>query len=108
MSTRSTTCFYSVVKNTSGAALKFGYIGDKGRQLSSNGTYSQFGNILDFIERKGARSKAAFLRDVAAGRLIVVNTPATIVYDTTKADSSVLSADNRVVTLSVPCWEVLS
>lgn len=106
MATYETNCLYSIVENTSGATLKFGYLGEHGKSLANAGQHTQLGNIVDAISRKEKRARDAFVRDVAAGRLAIVSTPAAVVYDDTQSASSILTADNGNMTLSPPCWTV--
>lgn len=103
--TYDTSCLYSTVKNTSGGTLTFSYLGEHGRSLANNGTFTEMGDIRDTIARKGARAKTAFDSDVGEQRLTIVSTPSPILFDTVANDSKILSSSGGTVSGVAPCWE---
>lgn len=82
-----TTDLFTVVKNTSGATLIFGFLGHHGKTLAANATYSIFGP-LSSQPTWNKRKQADFERALLAGTLTLISTPRPIIKDLT-ADAAV-------------------
>jgi hypothetical protein len=108
MTIMDTSCLYSTIKNTSGAAMRFGYIPPHGKRLTANQEVTVLGHIMEAVnrgDRGGSRFMNALIDDVQAGRLKIVETPNPVFYDETLHQSSMITIVNDVVTVVDPCWE---
>lgn len=99
-----TLCFYSKVRNMSGARKAFSFLPPHGKTLDPGEEYS-FPGRLDSIF--ATPSKAWQLRKVldilATGDLVLVQDPAPRVFDLTLDATKVLTSVNGTVTASNPC-----
>lgn len=79
-----TTDLYTTVKNISGVAKFFGYVGPRGAQLASNATATIYGSIHT---QKGfnKRKQEALERDLLAAKITILKTPVPIIDDTAPA-----------------------
>lgn len=101
-------CLYSVVKNTSGATKKFGFLPPHGRELANNEEYTVFGNIAESVNRgewvTSKRHRDALDAALVAGTLEVIETPCIILYDETLDVSKALELDNSALADVDPGW----
>lgn len=108
------TCLYSVVKNVSGHAMTFPFIGPHGVKLAAAESYSVPGDVREAVmcRTPGRRSLRRFeMLERALGNnstntqyLEIVSTPAPVFYDETDEVSVILAVDNDVVIATAPCW----
>lgn len=103
-----TTCLYSTVKNTSGGRRKFGFLGAHGRELAANEEFTEFGNVLENIQKNGPvssrRQVTSFLNALEDGDLEIVSTPSPVLYDEANDESKVLMLDTGALYMADPCW----
>lgn len=81
---------YTTVKNVSGAARVFGFLGAHGKRLANNETYTVPGDLVATVGkggRGGQRQFKALERALEAGTLVITKSPA--VYLTDEDDGSI-------------------
>jgi len=101
-------CLMSVLRNTSGAEMFFGFIPAHGKRLAAAEEISVFGNILEAInrgDRFGNRHMNALLDALDRGDITIVSTPAPILFDETNQTSHILQIDGGNVEIADVCWE---
>lgn len=102
-------CLMSVLRNTSGVEMVFGFIPPHGKRLAAAEEISVFGNILEAInrgDRFGNRHMNALLDALDRGDITIVSTPAPVLFDETNQTSHIIGIDNGTVVISDMCWEV--
>lgn len=70
---------YTTVKNTSGVAKVFGFLGAHGKRLANNGTYTVPGDLVATLGnggRGGQRKFKALENALENGDLVIVSSPA--------------------------------
>lgn len=97
------TCLYTTVKNTSGVAAFFGFIGRHGKSLAVNGETTVPGSLVDFVKdhpTKLASLNAALL----GGKLTIISGPS-VILENSDGDGQILSLDgDDEVAVGDPCW----
>jgi len=81
---------YTTVKNVSGAARVFGFLGAHGKRLADNETYTVPGDLVATVGkggRGGQRQFKALERALEDGKLVITKSPA--VYLTDEDDGSI-------------------
>lgn len=81
---------YTTVKNTSGAARVFGFLGAHGKRLENNETYTVPGDLVATVGkggRGGQRQFKALEKALETGTLVITKSPA--VYLTDEDDGSI-------------------
>ena len=79
---------YTTVKNVSGAARVFGFLGKHGKRLANNETYTVAGDLVaELGASRSLREFKALEKALEVGDIVIVNSPAVYVTDT--ADSSI-------------------
>ena len=98
---------YTTVKNTSGAAAVFGFLGLHGKRLNDNETFTVPGDLVAKLGgQRSQRQFKALEKALYDGRMIIVNSPA--VYLTDTADGShdqVKLTNNTLGTESPEGWD---
>lgn len=100
---------YTTVKNTSGAARVFGFLGAHGKRLANNETYTVPGDLVATVGkggRGGQRQFKALEKALEDGTLVITKTPA--VYLTDEDDGSIDQVkldDNTLGTKSPEGWD---
>jgi hypothetical protein len=100
---------YTTVKNTSGAARVFGFLGSHGKRLANNETYTVPGDLVSTVGkggRGGQRQFKALEKALEDGDLVITKSPA--VYLTDEDDGSVDQLkldDNTLGTKSPEGWD---
>lgn len=84
-----TTDLYTTVKNISGATRVFGFLGEHGRELENNATYTVPGDLVTKLgSQRSKRKFQALERALLAGHLEIVKSPSVYLRseddDTTK------------------------
>ena len=112
MPTWDTSCFYSSVKNSSGARRRFGFLPPHGRELAADEEVVFWGDIRQNIQHLRGPEIASARRDILAfdaavsrGDIIVIYTPTPIFQDQTTNDTKVLQLDDGTLSVVDPCWE---
>lgn len=71
-----TTDLYTTVKNVSGVKRVFGFLGEHGRELENNATYTVPGDLVTKLGAQRSRRKfQALERALLAGHLEIVKSP---------------------------------
>lgn len=107
-----TTCLYSIVKNTSGVTKKFTFLPPLGRELAPNEEFSIMGSVVEAIRSsKGGNIQTsledvkAFERALVRGDLRVLATPQVILRDTAvPANSKMIVLTSGAQVIVDPCW----
>lgn len=99
-------CLVTVVRNGSGATRRFSYLPPHGQELAADEELSVVGSLVEAVRsgHGGARAVEDLLRDLDAGNLEIISTPAPIAYDATAAASKVIGIDSGSLYLTDPCW----
>lgn len=102
-------CLYSVVRNTSGRRMFFGFLPPHGRTLAVNEEYSVFGHIMQAVvldvERATSRHHMEALeRALENGDLTILSTPAPLLVDQTTDETQMLELDNGTLGVTDPCF----
>lgn len=71
---------YTVVKNISGSAKHFGFLGAHGRDLAANATFSHPGNLMAQLA-DNPRKLAGLITSLTDGDLEIVSSPAHYLRD---------------------------
>lgn len=101
------TGLYTTVKNVSGSAATFGYLGLHGKRLADNATYTVPGDLVAKLGgQRSQRQFKALERDLAEGNLIIVSSPAVYLTDATDSSNDQLAlSSNTVTTVSPQGWD---
>jgi hypothetical protein len=98
---------YTTVKNTSGAARVFGFLGKHGKRLAHNETYTVPGDLVaELGAKRSLREFTALEKALETGDVVIVNSPA--VYLTDIDDGSIDQVqvdDGAVETRSPQGWD---
>lgn len=100
---------YTTVKNTSGAARVFGFLGAHGKRLENNETYTVPGDLVATVGkggRGGQRQFKALEKALETGTLVITKSPA--VYLTDEDDGSIDQVkldENTLGTKSPEGWD---
>jgi hypothetical protein len=98
---------YTTVKNVSGAARVFGFLGAHGKRLNNNETYTVPGDLVATLGNggKGAqRSFKALEKALEDGDLEIVNSPAVYLKDVDDNSIDQIQVDDGVVETTSPDW----
>lgn len=100
-----TTSLYTTVKNTSGVAKVFGFLGERGKRLAVDESYTQRGNLISKLGAQTSKRRfQALERSLEEGRLEIISTPGVHVYDATLDETKVLAIDNGILGVVDPTW----
>lgn len=101
-------CLFTIVKNTSGASKKFGFLPPHGVTLAADEELHVFGNLQDAIQRgghKNVRAQNALAQALSDGDLEIKSSPCTVVYDTVDLASYFVGSSNSAVALYNPGFD---
>ncbi|NDD53397.1 hypothetical protein EBZ39_05905 [bacterium] len=96
---------YTTVKNVSGAARVFGFLGAHGKRLANNETYTVPGDLVAAVGkggRGGQRQFKALERALADGTLIVTSSPAVYLTDTQDGSHDQIKLTNNALGTVTP------
>lgn len=104
-------CLYSILINSSGKTLKFGFLPPHGVQLAPDEEYPVFGDIRDVVgrsDRAGYRNQQALARALDRQDIVILQTPNPILMNLTTHLPRMLQLSGAGNTLSTvsPCWDV--
>lgn len=103
-----TTMLFTTVRNPSGQARTYGYLGAHGRTLPGLGHFSQIGDLIDAIApnniSKTYRKTNAIQRDLLANRLVLITTPALILKDSATSAIKAVKLTGGVLGIVDPSW----
>jgi hypothetical protein len=103
-----TTMLFTTVKNPLASAKSYGYLGAHGRTLPGLGSFSQVGDLVDAIAPdtiyKSYRKSNAIQRDLLAGRIEIIKTPALILKDTVNNQIKAVTLAGGVLGVIDPSW----
>lgn len=103
------TGLYTTVKNVSGSARVFGFLGAHGKRLANNETYTVPGDLVAAVGnggRGGQRKFKALEKALEVGDLVITKSPA--VYLTDSDDGSIDQVnlnENTLGTTSPEGWD---
>ena len=103
------TGLYTTVKNVSGAARTFGFLGAHGKRLANNETYTVPGDLVATLGnagRGGQRKFKSLEKALEVGDLLIVSSPALYLQD--EDDNSIDQVkldDNTLGTKSPEGWD---
>ena len=103
-----TTMLFTTVKNPAGATKTFGYLGAHGKTLPGLAHFSQIGSLVDAIAHdtifKSYRKTDALQRDLIAGVIEIISTPAVILKDSVSGAIKALSLSGGALGVVDPSW----
>jgi hypothetical protein len=94
---------YTLVRNTSGKKLFFGYLRPQGITLADDEEYAVPGNLVDAFRRDG-RKLRALEADLAAKALAIISTPAAVVIDSATFAVKTVGVTSGALALSDPSY----
>lgn len=103
---QTSTCFKSVIKNTSGAELKVSCWPPHGRTFAINEEVTIDGSFHDFLNRYRVPPRVipTLYALFTEGDLSLVSEPNPILYDETDDRSAMLVLDNGALKANDPCF----
>jgi hypothetical protein len=104
-----TDCLYSVVKNTSGSTMKFGFLPPHGWELEDQEERTILGNLVDAVTRgdRGADRNLKALESALSNELLAIKSlPNPLLYDETDDETQMLTVDNGALVVADPCFSV--
>lgn len=96
---------YTTVKNTSGAARVFGFLGAHGKRLANNETYTVPGDLVATVGkggRGGQRQFKALERALEDGALQITKSPAVYLTDADDGSVDQVNLDDDVLGTTTP------
>lgn len=98
---------YTTVKNVSGAARVFGFLGKHGKRLANNETYTVPGDLVaELGAGRSLREFKALEKALEVGDIVITNSPAVYVTDTDDSSIDQVSVnDGNVTTTSPQGWD---
>ena len=96
---------YTTVKNTSGSARVYGFLGAHGKRLDSNGTYTVPGDLVAAVGkggRGGQRQFKALERALEDGSLQITKSPAVYLTDTDDGSVDQVALGNYTLGTTTP------
>lgn len=103
-----TSCINTTVRNVSGHALYFGFLGPRGKSLEDGEEYSVLGGFDALLNRNDQRTRDLFKAAIEAGVLDVIETPHPHFLDHTTHLVKQIDVDNGAVVVHDPCWGTFS
>lgn len=97
---------YTRVRNASGKARSFGYLGTHGLRLDADEVKLIRGDLVSSLGgSRAGRKFAALERDLLDGVLVIEQTPPPVLYDTVDERSRVLALQNNILGTVDPAWD---
>lgn len=105
--TANTSDLYTTVKNTSGAAMVFGFLSKHGRRLDNNATYTVPGDLVGALgAQRSQRQFQALERALLAGDLEIVKSPSVYLLSETGGVTRELGmASTKELGTTVPSYD---
>jgi hypothetical protein len=100
-------CLTTVVQNTSGVSMFFGFLGAHGATLPAGGQHNSVGDLVSRLmarPTRGVRDVYALDRALAAGTLAILSSPALHVYDAIESQTKIVTLSDNVLDVQNPCW----
>jgi hypothetical protein len=99
---------YTVVQNTSGVAMRFGFLPPHGQLLTPGQLFTVFGDLRSAIMR-GARNTSrrdhsALIAALESGKLTIIHTPSPIMRDLFSGQPKLIQLYNGTLSLVNPGW----
>jgi len=100
-------CFFTTVKNTSGATKHFGFLPPHGRTLEDDEELHIFGELQSACLRvvDSQRVQDALNNAVDSGDLEIKSSPCLVVYDIADLTSYRIGSDNATFDVQAPRWD---
>ena len=105
--TNTTTDLYTTVKNTSGVATVFGFLGTHGKRLDNDATYTVPGDLVTKLgAKRSQRQFQALEKALNTGALTIVKSPSVYILSETGGVTKELAMNSsRVLGTSTPSWQ---
>lgn len=102
----SNACLGTTVKNTSGKARVFGFLGPRGKRLAANESFTVRGDLVANLSAGSSyRRYDALSRSLDRGSLAIVKSPAVFLYDDTDDRTRQLAVENQALGTVDPCYD---
>ena len=106
---KKTDCLTTTVKNNTGVSKVFSFLPPHGRRLAAGQWLTFTGHLTDIVANgdaiAGKRKLAALTAAIAAGQLLVLDTPNPVLYDGFTDDSYMIQVKGRVLTITNPSFD---
>lgn len=104
--TASTSGLYTTVKNTSGAARAFGFLGAHGKRLAANESFTHPGDLVAKLGNKLSQRQFKSLEGaLKRGSLQIVKSPAVYLYDEVDDVTKQLALENEQLGTVDPAYD---
>jgi hypothetical protein len=105
--TANTTDLYTTVKNTSGAAMVFGFLSKHGRRLDADATYTVPGDLVGALgAQRSQRQFQALERALLSGDLTIVKSPSVYLRsEDDDATKELALGTTDILGTTVPSWQ---
>ena len=102
-----TSDLYTTVKNTSGKTLAFGFLGNHGKTLASNATFTVPGDLVTKLAAQRSQRKFQALERALNNNLLeIVKSPSVYLLSETGGVTKELAMNsNRTLGTSTPSWD---
>lgn len=102
----SNACLGTTVKNTSGKARVFGFLGPRGKRLAANESFTVRGDLVATLGGQTSKRRYdALSASLDRGSLEIVKSPAVFLYDETDDRTRQLAVDNQALGTVDPCYD---
>lgn len=101
-----TTCLYTTIRCEVTGGAWFGFLPPFGMQLADDEEVTVAGDLTNRIalRRDFQRAFPAYEAALTDEELVLVNTPAVVLYDATEDESVLLAVDGETLGTNTPCW----
>lgn len=97
---------YTTVKNTSGGARVFGFLGTHGKRLANNATYTVRGDLVASLGgKKSSRGFSALEKALETGDMTITASPAVYLSDNTSHAIRQIKLDTTLGVTSPLGWD---
>lgn len=101
-------CLFSTIKNTSGKAMRFGFLPPHGQKLAIGAEFTVFGDVSESVIRgdrvTSKRNIDAFEAAIGRGDLQILKTPNPVLQDLQTGHTKMVVFKNGNIGLSDPCF----
>jgi hypothetical protein len=102
----STDCLHTIVKNTSGVERTFGFLGPRGKRLTSGQSFAVPGDLIATLGAMVSKRRFNALKaSLKRGSLTLVSSPGMFIYDDTADKTRMLAVNDGVLGTVDPCYD---
>ena len=102
----STDCLHTIVKNTSGTERTFGFLGPRGKRLTSGQSFAVPGDLVATLGAMVSKRRFNALKaSLKRGTLTIVSSPGAFLYDEGSDRTRVLAVNSGELGTVDPCYD---